>query len=148
MCEWEKSLVQVESGLYVCLDSAYLLVYTLAYMWEQEADQWVRTPSDSALHGKDTCFMSMGSHKLHSPAVLLQQRSTGLSVPSSLSIFSHSLNQFFPSCIFTFPPLSCLLLPFPPCCRLNVIKIYHLYIFYVTVCSYVYVAKNTLTRYA
>lgn len=106
--------MQVDSGLYVCLDSAYLLVYTLAYTWEQEADQWVRTPSDSALHGKDTCFMSMGSHKLHSPAALLQQHSTGLSVPSSLSIFSHSLNQFFPSCIFTFSPAVLLVVAFFP----------------------------------
>lgn len=100
------------SGLYVCLDCAYLLVYTLAYMWEQEAGQWVCTPSDSALHGKDSCFMSMGSHKLHSLAVLLQQHSTGLSVPSSLSVFSHSHDQFFHSCKFPFSPLSSLLLLF------------------------------------
>lgn len=116
------------SGLYVCLDCAYLLVYTLAYMWEQEAGQCVCTPSDSALHGKDSCFMSMGSHKLHSLAVLLQQHSTGLSVPSSLSVFSHSHDQFFSLMHVPIFPSVLLAVAFF-CCTLNVIKIYRLRIF-------------------
>lgn len=36
-----------------------------ACMWEQEADPWAGTPHDSALHGRDSCFMSMGCHKFH-----------------------------------------------------------------------------------
>lgn len=73
----------------------YLLVYTHAYMWEQEADLWVRTPNDSALHGQDSCFMSMGFHKLRGPSfllllLLLQQQSSVLFSILSLFFFTHS----------------------------------------------------------
>lgn len=66
---------------------AFLLVYTHAYMWEREVEQWVRTPNDSALHGQDSCFMSIGNHKLHSLDFLLLLHSVILLL--SLSPFSY-----------------------------------------------------------
>lgn len=98
--EWMKEGVSVD-GCSVCecvCYFAYLLVYTDAYMWEREADQWVRTPNDSALHGQDSCFMSMGFHKLHGPAslllLLLQQNPVRsfpfLSLPFSTPFIFHS----------------------------------------------------------
>lgn len=56
--------------------------HTPACMWEPEADQWVCTPNDSALHAQDSCFMSMGGHKFHSLAFLLQQHGTDLFAPT------------------------------------------------------------------
>lgn len=58
------------------------LVYTHTCMWMQEADWWVCTPNDSALHGQDSCFMTMATHKLHSLAFLLQQHGTDLLAPA------------------------------------------------------------------
>jgi len=88
-----------------CPCCAYLLVYTHAYVWEQEADECVRTPNDSALHGQDSCFMSTGSHKLHGLAIPLLQHGAGLSLSPSLSLFflnhSHTLS-FFTHTLFTF----------------------------------------------
>lgn len=115
----------------------YLLVYTQAYMWEKEADQWVRTPNDSALHGQDSCFMSMGFHKLHGPAfppLLLQQQNSVCSFPSSLllsfflSLFLSSLIHFSLT-LFTFLCFCC--------CAVNVISIYFVYIFKNAACPYV-----------
>lgn len=62
-------------GLHVCVcvcvrvpATVHICLCTHAYTWEREADQWARAPNDSALHGQDSCFMSIGAHKLHGPA--------------------------------------------------------------------------------
>lgn len=62
-------------------------------------EQWVRTPNDSALHGQDSCFMSIGNHKLHSLDFLLLLHSVILLL--SLSPFSYFALFFFNIFIFT-----------------------------------------------
>lgn len=103
----------------------YMLVHTHAYMWEREVDQWVRTPNDSALHGQDSCFMSMGFHKLNGPAfLLLLQQNAVLSFSLSLSPFFTHL--FFTHTLHIFLLLRSLLLF---SCTVNVIVIYFVSIF-------------------
>lgn len=101
-----------------CPCCAYLLVYTHAYMWEQEADRWARTANDSALHGQDSCFMSMGSHKLHGLAFLLLQHSAFLSLPLlALSSLILILVRFFTRTLtfFSLCPHHCFFLSHTKC---------------------------------
>lgn len=104
-------------------------VHTHACMWTQEADWWVCTPNDSALHGQDSCFMSMGAHKLHSLAFLLQQHGANLfapTLPPSPWSLSQTQSYFFPSparcCFFLF--VFCFFISRCCCCSaLNLVKI-------------------------
>lgn len=66
-------------GVYECFG---LCTHTRLYVAAGGGPGGVCTPNDSALHGQDSCFMSMGAHKLHSLAFLLQQHGTDLFAPA------------------------------------------------------------------
>lgn len=96
-------------------------------MWEQEADPWAGTPHDSALHGRDSCFMSMGCHKFHPGAF---SAAAAAPPPAPLS---------FP--FFTRPHLSRSLL-------LLSLRFFCADMFLNLVCSYVNVDRANLGRCA
>lgn len=120
MCEWEN----VETLCGWCVSDVHLCLCTHmpAACGSGRRAQRVRTPSDSALHGQDSCFMSMGSHKLHGFAFLLQQHGADLSLPSASSLVLILLGSFFLSLTHVCFLSSCYLLPqyMPSRCSVSV----------------------------
>lgn len=110
--------------------------YKQACVWEQEADPWAGMPHDSALHGWDSCFTSMGCHKFHPGAFFCRRRRRCSSASPSVSSRLHTSTSFLlPAASF---PLLFFFFFFLP--RVDM--------FLNLVCSYVNVDRANLGRCA